>query len=230
MATVTGGRTPRRPRGRRRPNERRSARPRAPRSPLDHGDWEPAANRRTRSRCSSEDADRVPELVPLRHGRMLVSAFTFYRGAAAIMAADLAARRTPGCGFRRAATRTCRTSAPTPRPAGTWSSTSTTSTRPCPGPWEWDLKRLAASFEIAGRDRGFDDAQRRDIVLAAARAYREHMRELAGLSNLDVWYRAVDVSQIRDAFATSAGKHERKNSTASRQGPRVRIACAPSRS
>ena len=79
-----------------------------------------------------------------------------------------------------------------------------------PGPWEWDLKRLVASFEIAGRDRGFGDAQRREIVLTAARTYREHMRELAELSNLDVWYKRLDVSQIREAFAPAASKKQRK--------------------
>ena len=79
-----------------------------------------------------------------------------------------------------------------------------------PGPWEWDLKRLAASFEIGGRDRGFKDADRSEIARIAVRAYREHMRELAGLSNLDVWYRRVDIDQIRAAVATEGSKEERK--------------------
>ena len=127
------------------------------------------------------------------------------------MAADLAADAdlgALGAGVRRRAPLQLRRLRC--RPTATWSSTSTTSTRPCPGPWEWDLKRLAASFEIAGRDRGFGDAQRREIVLTAARAYREHMRELAELSNLDVWYQRLDVSQIREAFAPAASKKERK--------------------
>ena len=79
-----------------------------------------------------------------------------------------------------------------------------------PGPWEWDVKRLAASFEIGARDRGFDDAERTAIARTSARAYREHMRELAELSNLDLWYRRVDIAQIREAFAPMVSKEERK--------------------
>ena len=80
------------------------------------------------------------------------------------------ARRRPACACSSAATPTSRTSASSPRPSGGWSSTSTTSTRPCPGPFEWDVKRLAASFEIAGRDRGFADADREAIVADLRRA------------------------------------------------------------
>ena len=159
----------------------------------------------------AEDADRVPELVPLRHGRMLVSAFTFYRGAAAIMAADLAADADLGAsGCRRCGDAHLSN-------FGAYAAADRNLVldindfdETLPGPWEWDLKRLVASFEIAGRDRGFGDAQRREIVLAAARTYREHMRELAELSNLDVWYQRLDVSQIREAFAPAASKKQRK--------------------
>jgi uncharacterized protein (DUF2252 family) len=70
-----------------------------------------------------------------------------------------------------------------------------------PGPWEWDLKRLVASFEIAGRDRGLRKSERRSVVLTAARAYREAMRRLAGMSNLDVWYVQVEVAELRDQIA-----------------------------
>ena len=79
-----------------------------------------------------------------------------------------------------------------------------------PGPWEWDVKRLAASFEIAGRDRGFSGARRRKIVLAVVEAYRENMRRLAEFSNLDVWYRRVDVSQIREHFQAGISSKELK--------------------
>ena len=192
---------------------------RGPRS--SHGDWAPAADRADPVEVlEAEDADRVPELVPIRYGRMLVSPFAFYRGAAAIMAADLAATPTRASGCSSAATRTCRTSAPSRPPERSWSSTSTTSTRRCPGPFEWDLKRLAASFEIAGRDRGFDDAAAaRDRARRRRAPTASAMRELAELSNLDIWYARLDVSQIREAFAPAASKQraqERSSATSPR--------------
>ena len=178
----------------------KAARERAPRS--SHGEWEPASDRPDPvDVLERQAADRVAELVPLRYGRMLVSAFTFYRGAAAIMAADLAA--TPSSGLWVQACGDAHLSnfggyaAPDRRLVVDINDFDET----LPGPWEWDVKRLAASFEIGGRDRGFTDKQRREVVLAATRAYRENMRQIAGLSNLDVWYRRVDVDQIREAFA-----------------------------
>ena len=187
----------------------KAARAETPRS--SHGDWEPAPDRADPLEVlQAEDADRVPELVPLRHGRMLVSAFTFYRGAAAIMAGDLAPTPTSGlwvqaCGDAHLSNFGAYAAADRALVLDINDFDET-----LPGPWEWDLKRLVASFEIAGRDRGFADAQRRKIVLTAASTYREHMRELAALSNLEVWYRRVDVSQVREAFAPAASKKQRK--------------------
>ena len=150
----------------------KAARERAPRS--SHGEWEPAADRPDPLEVlERQAADRVPELVPLRYGRMLASPFTFYRGAAAIMAADLAA--TPSSGLRVQACGDAHLSnfggyaAPDRSLVVDINDFDET----LPGPWEWDVKRLAASFEIGGRDRGFDDAPRRDVVLAAIEAYRE---------------------------------------------------------
>jgi uncharacterized protein (DUF2252 family) len=195
------------------PSERaaigKAARAHSPRA--DHGDWEPAADRLSPvDVLEKEDADRVPELVPLRHERMLVSAFTFFRGAAAIMAGDLNA--TPNSGLWVQACGDAHLSN-----FGAYASPSRDLVvdindfdETAPGPWEWDLKRLAASFEIGARDRGFDEAERRAAVLASARAYREAMRELAGLGNLEIWYRQVDTTEIRAAFAPAASKHERK--------------------
>ena len=154
-------------------------------------------------------ADRVSEFVPLRYGRMLVSAFTFYRGAERL-AADLAA--TPSSGLWVQACGDAHLSnfggyAAPDRPLvvdiNDFDET-------LPGPWEWDVKRLAASFEIGGRDRGFADAQRREVVLSAVQAYRENMRQLPAARNLEVWYRRVDVDQIREAFAPEVSKEERR--------------------
>ena len=126
-----------------------------------------------------QDASRVPELVPIKYGRMLVSAFTFYRGAANVMAHDLAAAPRSGlnvqlCGDAHLSNFGGFAS---PDRALVFDLNDFDETHP--GPFEWDVKRLAASFEIAGRDRGFTDTQRRDAVLTVGRAYREAMREFA---------------------------------------------------
>jgi uncharacterized protein (DUF2252 family) len=176
-----------------------------------HADWEPAADRPDPVEVlERQAADRLPELVPLRYGRMLGSPFTFFRGAAAIMAADLAATPNSGlwvqaCGDAHLTNFGAYAAADRDLVVDINDFDET-----LPGPWEWDLKRLAVSFEIAGRDRGFDDAERRDVVLTAAGAYRETMRALAGLGNLDVWYRRVDVSQIREQFIGVATKKQRR--------------------
>ena len=195
------------------PSERaaagKAARERAPRS--SHGEWEPAADRPDPVEVlERQAADRVPELVPLRYGRMLVSPFTFYRGAAAIMAADLAATPSSGLWVQACGDAHLSNFGGFASPARGMVVDVNDFDETLPGPWEWDVKRLAASFEIGARDRGFDDAERTAIARTSARAYREHMRELAELSNLDVWYRRVDIAQIREAFAPMVSKEERK--------------------
>ena len=187
----------------------KAARQRAPRS--SHGEWEPAVERPDPvDVLERQAADRVAELVPLRYGRMLVSPFTFYRGAAAIMAADLAAAPSSGYWVQACGDAHLSNFGGFASPARGLVVDVNDFDETLPGPWEWDVKRLAASFEIGARDRGFDDAERTAIARTAARAYREHMRELAQLSNLDVWYRRVDIEQIREAFAPMASKEERK--------------------
>ena len=129
-------------------------RKRVPRT--SHGAFEPRAGRDPIAILDAQEADRLPDLVPLRHARMAESPFAYYRGTPAVMAFDLAdhaADATSSC--RPAATPTSRTSACSPRPSGRSCSTPTTSTRRCPAPWEWDVKRLAASVVIAGRANGF---------------------------------------------------------------------------
>jgi uncharacterized protein (DUF2252 family) len=187
----------------------KAARERAPRS--SHGEWEPAADRPDAvDVLERQAADRVAELIPLRYGRMLVSPFTFYRGGAAIMAADLAGTPSSGLWVQACGDAHLSNFGAYASPDRDLVVDINDFDETLPGPWEWDLKRLAASFEIAGRDRAFDDAQRRDIVLTAARAYREAMRRLAELSNLDVWYRRVDVSQVRERFRADVSKQDLK--------------------
>src|SRR5262245_7657118 len=143
---------------------------------------------------------RVPELVPVRHGRMLVSPFTFYRGAALPMAADLARTSTSGlrvqlCGDAHLANFGAFAS-PERRLVFDLNDFDET----LPGPFEWDVKRLAASLEVAGRDRNFKRKQRRQIVLTAVRSYREAMRSFAAMPTLEVWYARLDVDDALQEF------------------------------
>ena len=138
----------------------------------------------------------MPQLVPIRYGRMLVSPFTFYRGAALIMAADLAA--TPASGITVQSCGDAHLSNfglfGTPERQMIFDINDFDET--LPGPWEWDVKRLAASFEIMGRDRGFSPADRRAIVMAGVAEYRDRMRQAAGMGALDAWYDHLEVGML----------------------------------
>src|SRR5262245_54635394 len=159
-----------------------------------HAEWAPAADRRDPVETLEEQAaSRVPELVPIRYGRMLVSPFTFYRGAAAIMAADLAPAPRSGittqvCGDAHLSNFGLFGS---PERELVFDINDFDET--APGPWEWDVKRLVASFAIAGRNNGFTDAERTEVALAAMGRYRAAMSGYAGMGNLDVWYAKLAV-------------------------------------
>ncbi|MFJ9387404.1 DUF2252 domain-containing protein [Nocardioides sp. NPDC101246] len=179
----------------------RGARARVPRSV--HGEWRPAPDRADPVGLLEEQgSSRVQELVPLRYGRMLVNPFTFFRGSAYLMAADLAgAPRTDLtvqlCGDAHLSNFGS-FAAPDRRLVFGLNDFDET----LPGPFEWDVKRMVASFAVAGRDREFDDAARRTVNLAAASAYRETMRELARMRKLDVWYARLDMDEL-DALMSS---------------------------
>jgi uncharacterized protein (DUF2252 family) len=162
-----------------------------------HGEWSPPHNRRNPVDLVIESSNgRIPELVPIRYGRMMVSPFTFYRGSANIMAADLAT--TPKSGIQA---QICGDSHllnfggfATPERRLIFDVNDFDET--LPGPWEWDVKRLAASFIMAARSNGFSKADQRDAAQACAQSYREHMTEYAKMGALDVWYEALDVSKV----------------------------------
>ncbi len=186
----------------------RAARQRTPRS--SHGQWSPASDRPDPiAVLQAQAATRVQELVPIRYGRMLVSPFTFYRGAAAVMAADLAA--TPDSGIVVQACGDAHISnfggfaAPDRRLVFGPNDFDET----LPGPWEWDVKRMAASVEIAGRDVGLAVKRRRRLVTDCVREYREAMRGFAGMSHLDVWYERINASELVDRFGGRLGKKGR---------------------
>ncbi len=173
----------------------RAARRQVPRSA--HADWEPAAGREDPVELlRRESADRLQDLLPLRWERMLTSPFAFYRGSAALMGADLAG--TPATGLRAQLCGDAHLSnfggfgAPDRRLVFDVNDFDETLV----GPWEWDVKRLAASFEIAARERDFKRKRARSAVTAAVRAYRETMRRLAEFGNLEVWYVRLDLGQI----------------------------------
>jgi uncharacterized protein (DUF2252 family) len=143
---------------------------------------------------------RVPELVPVRYGRMLASPFAFYRGGALIMATDLS--RTPNSGLRVQLCGDAHLSN-----FGVFGSPERNLVfdindfdETAPGPWEWDVKRLAASFAIAGREVGFSDQERRTVVLATVRSYREAMAQFAGMLNLEVWYAGLSAERVFREF------------------------------
>jgi uncharacterized protein (DUF2252 family) len=174
-----------------------AARKQAPRS--SHGRWEPAPDRPDPvALLEAQAVTRVPELVPVRYGRMLVSPFTFYRGAAAIMAADLAP--TPASGITVQLCGDAHLSNfgvfGTPERQLIFDINDFDET--LPGPWEWDVKRMAASFEIMGRFRGFSPDNRNAIVTAGVRAYRERMRRAADMPTLDSWYDQLEAGVLLD--------------------------------
>ena len=153
---------------------------------------------------------RVPELVPIRWGRMMVSPFTFYRGAALPMASDLAATPVSGlamqaCGDAHLSNFGIFGSAERLLVFDVNDFDETT-----PGPWEWDVKRLAASLDVAGRSNGFGGKDRRKIVTATVARYRQAMRDFAKMTNLDVWYAHADLDQLRAEFESQLKKRQRK--------------------
>ena len=153
---------------------------------------------------------RVPELVPIRRGRMMVSPFTYYRGAALPMASDLATTPVSGlavqaCGDAHLSNFGVFGSAERRLVFDVNDFDETT-----PGPWEWDVKRLAASMEVAARGNGFSGKDRREIVMATVAGYRQAMRGFAKMTNLDVWYAHADLDQLKAQFGSQLKARQRK--------------------
>jgi len=191
------------------PQEQTSAgkelRKKVPRS--SHGDWTPATDRPDPVELiTSQDTARLQDLVPIRHGRMSESAFAFFRGAAKVMAGDLSSTESTGitaqlCGDAHLANFGSYAS-PDRRQVFDVNDFDET----LPGPWEWDLKRLATSFVLAGRDNGFDRDTTSSITTRSVRVYRESMAELAEQDILDVWYSQMQLKGIQDAVPKKKDK------------------------
>ena len=188
----------------------RAARQEVPRS--RHGEWEPAPERDPIELLEEQSSRRLPELIGIRYGRMLVSPFTFFRGAAYVMAADLATEPRTGlkvqlCGDAHLSN------------FGTFAGPDRRLVfgvndfdETLPGPFEWDVKRLVASFAVAGRDRGFSAKRRASINLAVGRSYRGAMVRFAELRALELWYIDIDrdLEQIVKEWASRVGRSQVK--------------------
>ena len=176
-----------------------------------HAVWEPRLDRPDPvALLRSQGKTRVQELLPLRYERMSASAFTFYRGGALIMASDLSETPTTGvvvqaCGDAHISNFGL-FSSPERRTVFDINDFDET----LPGPWEWDVKRLATSVEICGRDNGFSKKKRKAAVLACVRGYREGMAQFANMGHLDVWYEHLDVDELREKVATDLDVEDMK--------------------
>ena len=170
-------------------------------APLEsHAQFEPGAARDPVGLLLGQAQSRVPELVPVRHGRMLVSAFTFYRGAALPMAADLAGTPTSGLWVQLCGDAHLSNFGAFASPERRLVFDVNDFDETLPGPFEWDVKRMAASFAVAGRDNGFPTKARRKIALAAVEGYRTAMRGFADQPLLEVWYAHLDIEQAIGQF------------------------------
>jgi hypothetical protein len=182
----------------------REARARVPRS--RHGEWQPAAGRTDPLEILALQAlTRVPDLVPIRYGRMAVSPFTFFRGAAAVMAADLASEEHSHLDVQLCGDAHLSNFGGFASPERDMVFDVNDFDETIRGPFEWDLKRLAASFEVAARGRGFDKALRSSLVAQSAYGYRQAIREFAGMSNLQIWYQKLDGPVLLERWGETAG-------------------------
>jgi uncharacterized protein (DUF2252 family) len=171
--------------------------------PLDrHAEWGPGAGRPDPLALLEEQGEsRIPELVPIRYGRMLLSPFSYFRGAALPMASDLATTPTSGIEVQLCGDAHLSNFGIFGSPERHLIFDLNDFDETAPGPWEWDVKRLAASIEIAGREHEYSPKRRTQIVRRAVRSYRETMRELAAIPMMSVWYAHLDVEAILPRFS-----------------------------
>jgi uncharacterized protein (DUF2252 family) len=183
----------------------RATREAAPRG--GHAEWAPAPDRPDPiDVLEAQDRDRIPDLIPIRYSRMMASPFAFMRGAAIVMAHDLAG--TPKTGIRVQLCGDAHLSNfgayASPERALLFDLNDFDET--LPGPWEWDVKRLAASFVVAGRENGFDAAECREAAQASAASYRRRMAEFSKMGELEVWYSRVSVEEVRGLLSDARAR------------------------
>jgi uncharacterized protein (DUF2252 family) len=172
-----------------------------------HGNWAPPSDRTDPLEILALQATtRVPDLVPIRHGRMAASAFAFFRGAAAVMAADLAHQEQTGLDVQLCGDAHLSNFGGFASPERDLIFDVNDFDETIPGTFEWDLKRLAASLEIAARSREFDEGVRSSIVAQGAASYRRSMREFAAMRDLEIWYSRLDGPTIAARWGEQAGR------------------------
>jgi uncharacterized protein (DUF2252 family) len=175
----------------------KAARKRVPRT--SHAAFEPQAGRDPIAILAAQEADRLQNLVPLRHARMAESAFAYYRGTPAVMAFDLAGTPRSDIFVQASGDAHISNFGLFASPERTLVFDANDFDETLPGPWEWDVKRLATSIVIAGRANGFSKAAVRDATLAGLRGYRQWIGRYAGMNLLDVWYAQITEADIREA-------------------------------
>jgi uncharacterized protein (DUF2252 family) len=178
--------------------------------PSGHAGWEPATDRPDPvALIEEQNSTREPDLVPVRHGRMMVSAFTFYRGAAKIMAADLKDTPTAGLNVQLCGDAHLSNFGAFASPERTLLFDLNDFDETLPGPFEYDVKRMAASFTIAARNNGFTNTDARVATLASVAAYRETMAGFAELGTMDIWYARLSEEALLSAVKNAARSLER---------------------
>jgi uncharacterized protein (DUF2252 family) len=191
--------------------------------PSVHSDWKPAADRPDPvALLEAQNLTREPDLVPVRHGRMMVSPFTFYRGAAKIMAADLADTPVAGLDAQLCGDAHLSNFGLFASPERILMFDLNDFDETLPGPFEYDVKRMAASFTIAARNNGFSKADTRASTLASVTAYREAMASFAQMGTMDIWYAHLDEDElmkgVRDALAGIAKGEKGKKGKKGKKG------------
>src|SRR5215217_5669894 len=195
----------------------RAARQRTPRS--SHAEWTPAPDRQDPVELLEAQAEnRQPDLVALRYARMTPSPFAFMRGAAIVMAHDLAG--APNTGIQAQLCGDCHLLNfglyASPERALLFDVNDFDET--LPGPWEWDVKRLATSLVVAGRENGFDSSDRRRAAREAVRSYRQRMAEYSEMGELEVWYSRVSAEEIFDLISDSKTMKKAKKALSKARG------------
>jgi uncharacterized protein (DUF2252 family) len=202
------------------------ARDRAPLS--SHTKWSPAKDRPDPvGLLVDQETTREPDLIPVRHGRMMVSPFTFYRGAAAVMAADLAPTPAAGLEVQVCGDAHLSNFGAFASPERVLLFDLNDFDETLPGPFEYDVKRMAASFTIAARNNGFSPADTRAATLASVRAYREAMASFAQMGTMDIWYAHLDEDELRAGVRNLVAGAARTEKTAKKTEKADKRAKAP---
>ena len=204
----------------------RQARDQTP--PSSHAGWKPAADRPDPvGLLEEQDATREPDLVPVRHGRMMVSPFTFYRGAAKIMAADLKDTPVAGLGAQLCGDAHLSNFGAFASPERRLMFDLNDFDETLPGPFEYDVERMAASFTIAARNNAFAKADVRAVTQAAVTAYREAMAGFAQMRTMDIWYAHLDEDQLMTSARVAVSELKGEVTTAKKQEKQAKQAKQP---